>query len=319
VKQSSRGVSRLEIVPVRQAFTHEAHNFTRWLESHIEALSERVGLDLTVTAREQRVGDFSIDLVCEDADGGEVVIENQLARTDHNHLGQLLTYLVNLDAKKAIWITTEPRPEHQKVIEWLNETSSTDVGFYLVRVEAAKIGDSPYAPIFTVLSMPNERIKEVGETKKEWAARHHNRYAFWSELLEKSKGRTKLFSTISPVRFQYINMGAGQSGIYFAYTITRKRGTAELVIDKDKQEGGLKNKQMFDLIKKRQSDIEKAFGGPLEWDRMDGSRSSRIRKSIEGEPFEGAEGRALLQDQMIDSMIRLHAALKPFLEKLSSE
>lgn len=319
MSNKNREVAKLEIVPVRQAFKHEAHNFTRWLESHVDALSERLGFDLSVTAREQRVGDFSIDLVCEDGEGNEVVIENQLERTNHNHLGQLLTYLVNLEAKKAIWITTEPRPEHQRVIEWLNEASSSDVGFYLVRVEAAKIGDSPFAPIFTVLSMPNQKIKEVGEKKKEWAARHHDRYAFWAELLEKSKSKTKLFSTISPVRFHYINMGAGQSGIYFAYTVTRKRGTAELVIDKDKQEGGAKNKKMFDQFRKNQAEIEKIFGGPLEWERMDGARSSRIRKSIDGEPFDDSESRSNLQKDMIDAMIRLHSALKPYLDKLTAD
>lgn len=314
-----RDVAKLEIVPVRQAFKHEAHNFTRWLELHIDALTERLGFELSVTAREQKVGDFSIDLVCEDDEGGAVVIENQLEKTNHNHLGQLLTYLVNLDAKKAIWITTEPRPEHQKVIEWLNEASSSDVGFYLVRVEAAKIGDSPFAPIFTVLAMPNEKIKEVGEKKKEWAANHLDRYSFWSELLEKSKLKTKLFSTISPVRFHYINMGAGQSGIYFAYTVTRKRGTAELVIDKDKQEGGAKNKKMFDQIKRHQAEIEKSFGGPIEWERMESARSSRIRVSIDGDPFNNSQNRSKLQDQMIDTMIRLHEALKPHLESLSAD
>src|SRR5207302_4470293 len=113
-------IERLEIVSLRSAFPHEAHHFTRWLASHIEALSERLAMKLTVIQREQAVGDFNVDLLCEDAEGRRVIIENQLERTDHGHLGQILTYLVNLEASTAIWITSHPCSEHQKVINWLN-------------------------------------------------------------------------------------------------------------------------------------------------------------------------------------------------------
>ena len=32
--------------------------------------------------------------------------------TDHTHLGQLLTYLVNLEAKTAIWVSAGPVEKH---------------------------------------------------------------------------------------------------------------------------------------------------------------------------------------------------------------
>ncbi|HRS00819.1 MAG TPA: DUF4268 domain-containing protein, partial [Candidatus Sumerlaeia bacterium] len=105
--------------------------------------------ELSVVQREKEVGEFNVDLLCEDNDGHYVIIENQLERTDHDHLGKLLTYLVNLEASMAIWITSAPRPEHQKVIDWLNESTGENISFYLVKVEATKIGDSPYAPLFT--------------------------------------------------------------------------------------------------------------------------------------------------------------------------
>ncbi len=114
-------IGRLEIEPIRKVFRKEAQHFTTWLESHIETLSERVGIELSLVQREKTVGDFTVDLLCEDPDGRPVIIENQLERTDHDHLGKLLTYLVNLDASTAIWVTAEPRPAHQKVVDWLNE------------------------------------------------------------------------------------------------------------------------------------------------------------------------------------------------------
>jgi len=200
---SNTMISRLEIVPIRNVFQKEAQHFTTWLESHIEALSERLGLQLTVVQREKQVGDFNVDLLCEDSNGRPVIIENQLERTDHDHLGKLLTYLVNLDASTAIWITTEPRLEHQKVIDWLNESTAADISFYLVKAEATRIGDSPFAPLFTVLSEPDKQTKEIGEKKKEWAERHVKRFEFWTGLIDRSKDKTKLFSNISPGRYSW--------------------------------------------------------------------------------------------------------------------
>src|SRR5690606_5433515 len=119
-------IGKIEIVPIRQAFGHEAANFTVWMEQNIDALSERIGLKLTVLERERSVGSFSLDLFCEDENGDAVIIENQLERTDHDHLGKLLTYMINLEAKTAIWVATEVRPEHQRVIDWLNEATGAN-------------------------------------------------------------------------------------------------------------------------------------------------------------------------------------------------
>ena len=80
-----------------------------------------------------------------------------------------MTYLVNLEAKTAIWVATEIRAEHQRVIDWLNEVTSEDVSFFAVQVEAIRIGNSPYAPLFTVLAQPDEQTRLIGRAKKEQA------------------------------------------------------------------------------------------------------------------------------------------------------
>lgn len=72
-------VSKLEVVPIRDAFRHEAHTFTVWLESNIDALSERIGKELTVLDREKSVGSFNVDLFCEDENGNYIIIEINLS------------------------------------------------------------------------------------------------------------------------------------------------------------------------------------------------------------------------------------------------
>ena len=110
--------------------------------------------------REQAAGTFSIDLVAEDEGGGTVIIENQLEKSNHDHLGKLITYLTAMSGKAAIWIVSDPRPEHVAAITWLNESASAD--FYMVKVEAVRIGDSPPAPLFTLIVGPSEDAKDVG-------------------------------------------------------------------------------------------------------------------------------------------------------------
>lgn len=78
--------------------------------------------------------------MAEDEEGGTVIIENQLEKSDHDHLGKVVTYATLMSAKAAVWIVADPRPEHVAAISWLNsEVSST--AFYLLKVEAIKIGD----------------------------------------------------------------------------------------------------------------------------------------------------------------------------------
>ena len=57
-----------------------------------------------------------------------------MGKSDHDHLGKLITYLTAIDAKAAIWIVADPRPEHITAINWLNE--SRLASFYLLKLEA---------------------------------------------------------------------------------------------------------------------------------------------------------------------------------------
>lgn len=303
-------VGHLKTVPIRQAFKGEARDFTTWLEVHIEALAERIDVVLSNPQREVDAGDFAVDLVCEDGEGRPVIIEKQLEKTNHDHLGKLLTYLVNRDASTAIWIATEPRPEHQKVVDWLNESTPANISFYLVKVEAVRVDDSRLAPLFTVVSRPDEKAKEIGEKKKEWADRHYKRMDFWKSLLTKCGEKTRLFSAISPSRYHWIGIGAGKSGVTFNFTVLNKRASVELYIDHDR-ETGKGNKAIFDALQADKSGIEKDFGEPLSWERLDnGTRACRIAKVFNDGGLMKPETWSSLQDIMIDAMIRLDRSLR---------
>lgn len=77
------------------------------------------------------VGPYSADILAKDSGTGRyVVIENQFGKTNHDHLGKVITYASVLDASAIIWITEEFTDEHQKALDWLNDHITEEVGFY---------------------------------------------------------------------------------------------------------------------------------------------------------------------------------------------
>lgn len=306
-------IGKLEKVELRELWKHEERGFSAWLTANLDALSEALGVGLAEPQREVKVGVFEVDLVAEDENANRVVIENQLEATDHDHLGKILTYLTNLEAKTAVWITKAPRPEHIKALAWLNETTPDDISFFLVRLDAYRIGSSDLAPLFTVIVGPSAEAKAFGQQKKELAERHVLRLKFWEGLLSKAKERGLLMhASRSPTKDSWISAGSGRSGLTFNYVVWMDDKTAaELYIDTGDRDD---NKRIFDTLAAKRDAIDQAFGGKLEWERLDEKRACRIRHTIEeGGLTIGENQWPKIQDAMIDAMRRLANALKPYL------
>lgn len=306
-------IGKIQRVPLREVWRHEAHDFTSWLVNNIDVLNDALGLGLDNAEREQAAGSFSVDLIAEDAAGNTVVIENQLERSDHDHLGKLITYLTAFEAKTAIWIVAEPRPEHTRAIAWLNE--ATAASFYLLKAEAIRINDSLPAPLFTVIVGPSEEAREVGIVKRELADRHHDRNAFWTRLLEYAKTRTRLHAAISPSYDTWVGTGAGISGLAFNYRVRQHEALVELYIDRGKG-ADEENLRIFDHLLAHRVDVEAAFGEALEWNRLEGHRACRIAYGFKLGGYRDDDRADELMAAMVDAMIRLEAALRPQLQGL---
>jgi hypothetical protein len=306
-------VGKIEKVPLRDIWKHEAQDFTTWLQRNIDVLNSVLDFHLANPEKEKTTGNFNVDLVAEDENGNLVVIENQLEKSNHDHLGKIITYLAAVGATKAIWIVSEPRQEHIKAISWLNESNSAE--FYLFKIEGIKIGDSIPAPLLTLIVGPSEEVREAGETKKEYAERHHLRKDFWTFLLERAKEKTKLHGSISPQVYSWIGTGAGISGVTYNYCIGQHDSRVELYIDKDKEKGE-ENKAIFDALYTNKEAIEKSFGGSLTWERLDTKRASRISRYFENGGYRNQDKWPHVADEMIDGMIALERSLGPFIEKI---
>ena len=116
---------QLTPVDLSTVWETEPQHFTPWLaqEENLTRLGETLRIDLELEAQEINIGGFRADLLCKNTvDDSWVLIENQLASTDHTHVGQLLTYAAGLDASTVIWIAKTFRREHRAMLELRGKT-----------------------------------------------------------------------------------------------------------------------------------------------------------------------------------------------------
>jgi hypothetical protein len=162
-------IGRLNRVDLRDIWASEATEFTPWLAlpDNMAVLGEALGIDLELEAQEKAIGPFRADILCKDIGTDHwVLIENQLARTDHSHLGQLLTYASGLEAVTIVWIAAQFTEEHRATLDWLNKITDESFRFFGLEVELWRIEDSPAAPKFNIVSKPNNWSRSVAQAAR---------------------------------------------------------------------------------------------------------------------------------------------------------
>ena len=269
----------IEDVNPRKVWPNEASDFTPWLAEHIDLLGEALGLDIEITQTEAAVGAFSLDILGTVLGSDRVVIiENQLERTDHVHLGQLLAYAAGLDANIVVWISPDVRDEHRQAIHWLNERATDAVAFFAVNLEVWRIGNSLPAPRFNVVAQPSEfQRKLVKETQTERTAKQLAYHDFYVDLLQRLLAASPNFTKSDPANVRHnswTNFSAGRSGFHVGWAFTASgQFRVELYVDTgDRAE----NKSAFDQLQKESAAIEAVIGEQLTWERLDNRRASRV-------------------------------------------
>ena len=308
-------IDRISRVPLRHIWKHEATDFTVWLVENIDILNDIVDIEIVNPEREQTTGNFNVDIKAEDIAGNPIIIENQLSKSDHDHLGKIITYLAAFNATVAIWIVSEPRQEHINAINWLNE-GENNCDFFLLQLEAIKIGESNPAPLITKIVGPSAESKEVGKIKQEDSERHRLRLKFWTLLLEQAKKKHPLFNAISPSKDNWIAASAGKSGIGYSYWITKNGLRVELRIDRGK-DSEAENINIFNYLLARKDTIEEAYGGSLIWDESEGNRMCAIRVYLDNGGYRNDEGEWLqIADTAVGTMVRLERATKDIIKEM---
>lgn len=117
-----------EIKDLRKVWPHEALDFTPWLaeDDNLTLLADAVGLEITVDETESSVGDFNVDIYAtETGTDRKIIIENQLEDTNHDHLGNLITYASGKSADIVIWVVKRANIIQLRTIYKINNSFVT--------------------------------------------------------------------------------------------------------------------------------------------------------------------------------------------------
>ena len=305
----SRLAKLTQITDLREIWKHEARDFSKWLsdEENLKGLSDAVGISIVLSELESAVGSFSVDLFAtEEGTGRKIIIENQLADTDHDHLGKIITYAAGKSADFIIWIVRRARDEHRQAVEWLNRRTDEDVGFFLIEIELWKIDDSLPAPRFNVVEKPNGWAKAIkaaeglSETQK-------LQLEFWQTFNEYAFSKTEFSSAFSrrkaqPQHWYDLSVGSSEYHIGLTANTQKKRLGVEIYIND--------NKELFAKFQTQKEAIAEFLGMQVEW--RDANKASRILTLSNGDIMKGASAWNPLFDWFIETAIKFKAMIKNF-------
>jgi hypothetical protein len=280
-------LGKLERISLRKAWAHEAGDFTPWLAQadNLNLLAESLGLnELELVGIEHPVGDFKVDILCSD-DGGKVIIENQLAKTDHTHLGQILTYAAGVGARKVIWVAESFRTEHVAALEFLNQHTTDELDFFAVEIELWRIGESPMAPSFNVVVKPNDWAKTGQQNAKAAATMtptKQRQLKFWTDWSAWLQGKASTLRTQKPLPQHWTNIALGRAGIHLVASVNSRESRIgmEVYIDHDN------SKSMFKQLLAQKDAIEGELNQPLDWLELPDGHACRIIQVRPDSPLE---------------------------------
>lgn len=214
---------------MRDVWPHEALDFTKWLseEPNLAILSSAVGIELELIETESSVGSFNVDIYAQEAGTGrKVIIENQLEDTNHDHLGKVITYAAGKGAEVVVWVVARARDEHRQAIEWLNQHTDSDFGFFLVEIELWSIGDSLPAPRFNVVEQPNEWTKAI-KLSEGLSETERVKLSYWTKYREVAQATPeflRVFNPQKPSKDHWTTLRCGTSAYHIALLIDTQRG-----------------------------------------------------------------------------------------------
>ena len=258
-------LGQLKNLKLKSVWSHEERDFTPWLaqESNLSALSDALGMGLQLERVEVPVGPYSADILARDASGDYAVIENQFGKTNHDHLGKLLTYSATLGASVVVWIAEQFTEEHRKTIEWLNEQTIDALSLYAVQLEVFQIDDSAPAIRFNIISQPNEVVRAATAAKSAGALTdtQQTQLDFWTMFRNRLLAKKILPSTQTPRPQYWFDVALGSSNILLSNICDTYAGRIGVRVY---IRNAIADAALAELEKDK-SAIEKEIGAELSW------------------------------------------------------
>ncbi|GBU22987.1 hypothetical protein R80B4_02900 [Fibrobacteres bacterium R8-0-B4] len=263
-------LGKFQQIDLRDYWGNEATEFTPWLAvaENIALLSDAIGIDIEVEGTEVFIGSFKADILGRDSNNNKIIIENQLERSNHDHLGKIITYASGINASIIIWICSNITEEHRQAIDWLNENTDENINFFAIEIELWKINNSDPAPRFNIICKPNEWVKKTKVATTPIITKTQSLYLeYWTYLndyfsqegtcLSLGKPTTKCWHGLSFLKKNEKNLN-----IRMVIDI----GETSKIVCSLWIWGAANAKKIFFKLREEKESIEKEIGPELEWE-----------------------------------------------------
>ena len=234
------------------------NDFTDWLADNLGLLGENLGMDLKLVGKEVRVGDYRADILAsEKSSRVGVVIENQLGYSDHQHLGQLITYASGLEACSVVWITIWFSDEHLRAIDWLNQNSKDSTEFFGVILSVGKCSSPELKARFEVVASPDVYGSSMKNRRKDpWNQKLDD---FFSSLIEVPL-KNRSFNVKSSSRPHHFEFHSPFENIWYNLAFDNNKVRVRLSLGDAEH-----RKCVYELLEGRRSEIDKEFEEDPDW------------------------------------------------------
>ena len=257
----------------RKMWPNEALNFTPWLAENIAELGEKIGMELEVVGQEVSVGPYSADILAKDIDtDAYVVIENQLEKTNHDHLGKSITYASALGAKNIVWIATDFTDEHKKALDWLNDNTNEDLAFWGIQLELWQISEETASMRLNIVSRPSTNVKTIKSKSNNESESRNTQLEFWTKFRDKLQATKKIPTLQTPKPRYWYDVRIGRSNILLSNICSTQKNIVGVrlyirsnVVD-----------MYYPALLAKKEEINKALGCEPTWDVNPEARDKTI-------------------------------------------
>lgn len=252
---------------------NEALNFTPWLAENISELGEKIGMELEVVGQEVSVGPYSADILAKDINTDSyIVIENQLEKTNHDHLGKSITYASALNAKTIVWIATDFTEEHKKALDWLNDNTNEDLSFWGIQLELWQIAEDTASMRLNIVSTPSTNVKTIKSKTNNESESRNIQLEFWTKFREKLQSTKKIPSLQTPQAHYWYDVRIGRSDILLSNICNTQKSIVGVRLY-------IRNKVVdvyYPALEARKVEINKALGCEPDWDPNPSAKDKTI-------------------------------------------
>lgn len=315
-------LGKLVKVDLRQVWQNEASDFTPWLAKpeNLEALSETLRMQLQPIGTEHKVGEYRADLLCKDEGSltnKYVLIENQLEKTNHSHLGQILTYAAGLDAEVIIWIASKFSEEHRAALDFLNSITAENFRFFGLEVELWRIGNSDPAPKFNIVSQPNgwsKTIKEIASRNDEVSETKQQQHEYWVDFKEFVEENSNNLRLQTPAPQHWMNFSIGRSGFWRSARVNSR--DFRIAVSLQMRPSTCPSSVAFEQLLAQKEEIENEFGSQLEWAELPDKAVSIISVVAENANFMDMTKRKEQFEWLLDNLEKFDRVFRDRIRQL---